>query len=121
MYIYIYIYIHTHIHTHRYVQIFNIYTHTDTNTYPHTHIPIFLNKQVRLMAGTLAAVGMGLASLESVARALESPSEFPPEAAPSPIHAAPVGVVGPTMPAQWLCLERVEYALCHPRQKNMCT
>ena len=73
------------------------------------------------MAGTLATVGMGLASPESVARALESRAEFPPEAAPSPIHAASVVVVGPTMPAQWLCLERVEYALCHPRQKNMCT
>ena len=71
----------------------------------------FLYKQVRLMAGTLAQVGMGLASPQLVASALESPVEAAGEAAAAG-SSRHVGV-GPTMPAEWLCLERVEYDQDH--------
>ena len=60
----------------------------------------FLYKQVRIIAGTLVMVGMGLADPGLVSRAIANP-----EAAER----------GPVLPPEFLSLEHVEYEEDHPR------
>ena len=82
----------------------------------------FLYKMVRLIAGTLVTVGMGLAPPESVLTALATAEV---SAGASAAAGASVGTtvgtpsasrrsrgvvgVGPTLPPERLCLEHVEY------------
>ena len=69
----------------------------------------FLYKMVRIVAGTLAMIGMGLAPAEIIPAALE----------PSGSGSLPKemlrrhGLVGPTLPPERLCLEHIEYERAH--------
>ena len=69
----------------------------------------FLYKMVRIVAGTLAMIGMGLAPAEIIPAAL----------APSGSGSLPKemlrrhGLVGPTLPPERLCLEHIEYERAH--------
>ena len=82
----------------------------------------FLYKMVRIIAGTLLMVGMGLAPPETVVVALFSEAAGDteaPEGASAGDLGAPKselrrrGVVGPTLPPERLCLEHVEYERDH--------
>ena len=69
----------------------------------------FLYKMVRIVAGTLAMIGMGLAPAEIIPAALD----------PSGSGSLPRemlrrhGLVGPTLPPERLCLEHTAYARAH--------
>ena len=69
----------------------------------------FLYKMVRIVAGTLAMIGMGLAPAEIIPAALD----------PSGSGSLPKemlrrhGLVGPTLPPERLCLEHIEYERAH--------
>ena len=73
----------------------------------------FLYKMVRIVAGTLAMIGMGLAPAEIIPAALD----------PSGSGSLPKemlrrhGLVGPTLPPERLCLEHIEYERAH---ENLC-
>lgn len=78
----------------------------------------FLYKQVRIIAGTLLMVGMGLAPPETVLTALSSEGEagISGDADDESISTSTpksqlrsCGVVGPTLPPERLCLEHIEY------------
>ena len=79
----------------------------------------FLYKMVRIVAGTLLMVGMGLAPPETVLTALAADGDGGVEAphGGGPLEGGGVpkselrrrGVVGPTLPPERLCLEHVEY------------
>ena len=67
----------------------------------------FLYKQVRIIAGTLAMIGMGLAPAEIIDAALADTSSLPKE------ELRRNGLVGPTLPPERLCLEHIEYEREH--------
>jgi tRNA pseudouridine38-40 synthase len=76
----------------------------------------FLFKMVRIIAGTLLMVGMGLAPPETVLIALAPDAEGKtPSAAAEAVAGRPkaelrrLGVVGPILPPDRLCLEHIEY------------
>ena len=77
----------------------------------------FLYKMVRIVAGTLLMVGMGLAPPETVLTALAADGdgdgdvEEPRGVPKSEMRRR--GVVGPTLPPERLCLEHVEYEREH--------
>ena len=82
----------------------------------------FLYKQVRIIAGTLLMVGMGLAPPETVLTALSSEGEagISGDADDESISTSTpksqlrsCGVVGPTLPPERLCLEHIEYKYDH--------
>ena len=79
----------------------------------------FLYQMVRIIAGTLLVVGMGLAPPETVLVALSSEDSETPQGASAGELDAPKselrrrGVVGPTLPPERLCLEHVEYERDH--------
>ena len=83
----------------------------------------FLYKMVRLIAGTLVGVGMGLVPPEAVVEALGAPHAGS-ESSEAPDELRRRGVVGPTLPPLPLTLEHVEYETDHPahvcpRRQNM--
>ena len=74
----------------------------------------FLYKMVRLIAGTLVGVGMGLLPTEAVVEALGTPhARSDSGLAPDELRRRGV-VVGPTLPPLPLSLEHVEYETDHP-------
>ena len=90
----------------------------------------FLYKMVRIIAGTLLMVGMGLAPPETVLVALFSEAAGDtevPEGASAGDLGAPKselrrrGVVGPTLPPERLCLEHVEYERDHDSRGSCVT
>ena len=84
----------------------------------------FLYKMVRLIAGTLVTVGMGLAPPEAVLSALSSTGSFCPTPSASssgmsgPRRQRGVIGVGPTLPPERLCLEHIEYDEAHARSHS---
>ena len=69
----------------------------------------FLYKMVRIVAGTLTMIGMGLAPAEIIPAALDpaGSGSLPKEMLRR--H----GLVGPTLPPERLCLEHIEYERAH--------
>eukprot|EP00966_Prymnesium_polylepis_P049681 1149897-Prymnesium_polylepis.1 len=80
----------------------------------------FLYKQVRIMAGTLVMVGMGLAPPETVLVALSSEKVVEGgEGSGTPqSELRRRGVVGPTLPPERLCLEHIEYERDHDAHRD---
>ena len=74
----------------------------------------FLYKMVRIVAGTLAMIGMGLAPAEIIPAALDpaGSGSLPKEMLRR--H----GLVGPTLPPERLCLEHIEYERAHENCVN---
>ena len=70
----------------------------------------FLRYMVRIIAGTLLMVGMGLVPPETVAAALSFDGDK------SQLRRR--GVVGPTLPPERLCLEHIEYEQEHPQHRS---
>ena len=68
----------------------------------------FLRHMVRIIAGTLLMVGMGVAPPETVVAALSSSGGDQSQLRRR-------GIVGPTLPPERLCLEWVEYDQDHER------
>ena len=73
----------------------------------------FLYKMVRIIAGTLVTVGMELAPPETVRMALGIGTQGEASDVPK-TELRRRGLVGPTLPPEPLCLERVEYDCEHP-------
>lgn len=81
----------------------------------------FLYKQVRILAGTLAMVGMGLAPPETVLTALASDADAGAAEGGNGVPKAELrrrGVVGPTLPPERLRLEHVEYDREHDSKRQ---
>lgn len=73
----------------------------------------FLRYMVRIIAGTLLMVGMGLAPPETVLAALDDCDAEHGEKSGRRRR----GIVGPTLPPERLCLEHVEYDQDHEKAR----
>jgi tRNA pseudouridine38-40 synthase len=74
----------------------------------------FLYKMVRILAGTLVMVGMGLVPPEAVLLALAK-GEHSPGLAPGAAAMTGRGLTGPALPPEYLCLEYIEYDFNHEK------